>query len=167
MIYALIGMVSDPPKNNPLQADYGKTIKQVIRCTVSTLLFTNLDTPCEYIDWGWSEFIEKLEILSSAVFSCAIRKGHKIAWSQFLELDDFDVNWKDEVQRTPLSWAASSGDTAVVKLLLGTGRAEVNSKDDEGQTPLLWAVQAGHLAVTELLLETGQATVIVAAVVGC
>ena len=50
-----------------------------------------------------------------------------------------------------LLWAAAGGHEAVVKLLLGTGKAEVNSKDKDNQTPLLRAAAGGHEAVVKLL----------------
>jgi ankyrin repeat protein len=45
------------------------------------------------------------------------------------------VESKDGVGQTPLSWAAESGDEAVVKLLLEK-EVDVKSKDGGGQTPL-------------------------------
>ncbi|KAK4140868.1 uncharacterized protein C8A04DRAFT_14539, partial [Dichotomopilus funicola] len=53
--------------------------------------------------------------------------------------------------RTPLSWAAQNGREAVVKLLLGIGKADVNIADSAGRTPLSWAAQNGREAVVKLL----------------
>jgi ankyrin repeat protein len=46
-----------------------------------------------------------------------------------------DVESKGYNGRTPLSWAAESGDEAVMKLLLEK-EVDVKSKDGGGQTPL-------------------------------
>ncbi|KAH8744343.1 Het-eN, partial [Hyaloscypha sp. PMI_1271] len=62
-----------------------------------------------------------------------------------------DINTKDSLGRTPLSYAAERGHEAVVKLLLVTGKAEVDSKDSDGQTSLSWAAQNGHKAIVKLL----------------
>jgi ankyrin repeat protein len=62
-----------------------------------------------------------------------------------------ELETKDNVSRTPLSYAASNGQEAVVKLLLEKG-AELETKDNVGQTPLLWAAEYGHEAVVKLLL---------------
>jgi len=53
---------------------------------------------------------------------------------------------------TPLSWAASKGHEAVVKLLVGRDGVDVNWKDNTSRTPLLWAAERGHEAVMERLV---------------
>ena len=70
-----------------------------------------------------------------------------------------DVNSKDHIGRTPLSWAAGEGYEGVVRLLLATDKAEINSKDHYGWTPLSWAAATGHEAVVELLLILGKADI--------
>ncbi|KAL2004632.1 hypothetical protein VTN00DRAFT_3368, partial [Thermoascus crustaceus] len=65
-----------------------------------------------------------------------------------------DPNSKDNTGRTPLSWAASHGQGAVVQLLLEKG-VDPDSKDEDGRTPLSWAAYYGHEAVVKLLLEKG------------
>ena len=65
-----------------------------------------------------------------------------------------EIEWKDRLNRTPLSWAATGGHEAVVKLLLNQG-AEVESKDKDGRTPLSRAATNGHEAVVKLLLKQG------------
>ncbi|KAL6236307.1 hypothetical protein BDW75DRAFT_229631 [Aspergillus navahoensis] len=59
--------------------------------------------------------------------------------------------------------ASYLGLTAVIKILLETGKVDVESKDSEyeskstsGRTPLSWAAGNGHERVVKLLLETGK-----------
>ncbi|KAN0069115.1 hypothetical protein V8E54_012744, partial [Elaphomyces granulatus] len=63
-----------------------------------------------------------------------------------------DVNRRDKDGRTPLSYAASNGHEAVVKLLLDNN-ADIESKDHDSRTPLLYAAWNGHEAVVKLLLD--------------
>lgn len=54
--------------------------------------------------------------------------------------------------RTPLHWACSRGNTAVVTALLNAG-ATVSARDGAGKTPLHCAAQVGHTAVVLALLD--------------
>ena len=51
-------------------------------------------------------------------------------------------------------WAARTGNEAVVKLLLETGRIDANMKDHSDWTPLSLAAYNGHVAVVKLLSQT-------------
>jgi hypothetical protein len=65
-------------------------------------------------------------------FACAIRatlKRDSIELGFFLELDDINVNLKDNDNLTPFVMGSRRGDEPVVKLLRDMGWAEVNSKD--------------------------------------
>lgn len=76
--------------------------------------------------------------------------GHRVIVKLFLE-KGADVESRDGIGGTPLSWAAGNGHEATVKLLLEKG-ADVKSKDGYGETPLSWAAINGHEAVVKLLL---------------
>jgi ankyrin repeat protein len=65
---------------------------------------------------------------------------------------NFDI-W-DYLGRTPLIWAAGSGNETVVSLLLGRG-AHPNSATKESFTPLFYAAAYGHAAVVRLLIDGG------------
>jgi ankyrin repeat protein len=53
-----------------------------------------------------------------------------------------DINYRDAVfGRTPLSWAATSGNGEAVELLLAQDGIDLNLKDNGGRTPLSWAVE--------------------------
>ncbi len=60
------------------------------------------------------------------------------------------------IRDTPLWTAASSGQEAVVKLLLATGKVDPDAKDSDGRTPLWTAASKGQEAVVKLLLATGK-----------
>ena len=55
-----------------------------------------------------------------------------------------------------LSWAARTGNEAVVKVLVEKGAA-VDSADQSGRTPLSWAAENGQEAVAKVLVEKGAA----------
>jgi len=65
-----------------------------------------------------------------------------------------DYSWDliDQRGRTPLSWAASRGHEAIVRLLVGRVDVDADSKDHDGGTPLSWAAENGHEAIVRLLV---------------
>jgi ankyrin repeat protein len=70
------------------------------------------------------------------------------------ELDECDISG-----RTSLSWAAESGQEAVVRQLLDTGKVDVDSKDTSGRTPLSRAAENGHEATVKRLIDTNKVDV--------
>ncbi|KAI9795942.1 MAG: hypothetical protein M1833_006590 [Piccolia ochrophora] len=66
-----------------------------------------------------------------------------------------DVTSKDDIGRTPLSWATIMGHEGVLRSLLAVPSVEVNSKDRDGQTPLSLAAERGHEGIVRLLLNRG------------
>ena len=89
-----------------------------------------------------------------SVFSQIAEQGDEVILTFLCALDKFDIESKDGIDRTPLSWAAQYGYNAVVKLLLEKG-AEPAPRDNSSRTPLSYAAQHGHEAVVKLLLEKG------------
>jgi ankyrin repeat protein len=73
-----------------------------------------------------------------------------------LDTSKVDADSKDTDGRTPLSWAAESGQEAIVKLLLDISEVDADSKGAYGRTPLSWAAESGHEAIVKLLLDTGK-----------
>ena len=65
-----------------------------------------------------------------------------------------DVNYVHEVQGTPLSVAAQSGDTELVQLLMEKG-AKINADSGYGCTALYNAAAMGHLDVAKMLMDGG------------
>jgi ankyrin repeat protein len=68
-----------------------------------------------------------------------------------------DIESKNKDGWTPLTWAASRGDSAIVKLLLEKA-ADIESKDTDGRTPLSWAASHGDWASVQLLLKNSVAS---------
>ncbi|GKZ96017.1 hypothetical protein AnigIFM59636_010258 [Aspergillus niger] len=64
------------------------------------------------------------------------------------------VNTRDYLGRTPLTWAAGFGNSAVVEFLLDHG-AIVDSATAENFTPLFYAAAYGHHEVARLLIGRG------------
>jgi ankyrin repeat protein len=74
--------------------------------------------------------------------------------TQAIASDQFDIDSRDDAGRTPLSFAAETGDCAAARLFLDKG-AQLEIADQDGQTPLLWAAKNGHVALVLLLLDQG------------
>ncbi|KAB8364846.1 hypothetical protein FH972_024709 [Carpinus fangiana] len=73
--------------------------------------------------------------------------------SVFRELDSRHWHDRDSNGMSPLSWAASNGDAAMVELLLTIKEdIDINPIDLHGRTPIAWAAEKGHSAVVSLLL---------------
>jgi ankyrin repeat protein len=78
----------------------------------------------------------------------------KVWITERYELDQCDFGG-----RTPLSFAAESGQEATVKQLLDTGNVDVDSRDNDGRTPLSYAAWSGQEATVKQLLDTGKVDV--------
>ena len=89
-------------------------------------------------------------------FANAIYKGSIEEVKQHLTAGA-EVNAKAGDGLTPLSYAASLGQTEIVELLIAKG-ADVNAKSDFGTTPLDWTVEADHTETAALLRKHGGKT---------
>lgn len=65
-----------------------------------------------------------------------------------------DISSKDKEGLTPLMYAAMSGHTDIVRILLAEG-ADVNERSKNGKTALLLAVMGGHNDTVKMLLKNG------------
>jgi ankyrin repeat domain-containing protein 50 len=86
----------------------------------------------------------------------AVLHGHMAVVEQCLEIattDELDMN--PDICSTLVTWAASNGLEAVLKVLLKKG-ANSDSPDPEyGRTPISWSASGGHEAIVNLLIGHG------------
>ena len=76
-----------------------------------------------------------------------------LGWTKIVELllqHGADIERHDQVQRTPLCWAAISGSYDMVSLLMRHG-AKSETIDQIGWTPMRWAEQNKHSSVVQAL----------------
>jgi len=83
---------------------------------------------------------------------CASFFGIDEIVASLVKAEGCDINKKDCLGNTSLSWAARRGHEGVVKILLGRDDVNPNKPDNDGRTPLLWAVIWGHEGVMKILL---------------
>lgn len=65
-----------------------------------------------------------------------------------------DADSRDLFGKSPLAYAAESGSTSIIKLLLDRN-ADIDSKDAFGLVPIMYAARSGNAGVVQLLLERG------------
>ncbi|KAK5991494.1 Serine/threonine-protein phosphatase 6 regulatory ankyrin repeat subunit B [Cladobotryum mycophilum] len=102
------------------------------------------------------DFLSTESLVSSSCQAMMVQRDDPIppGYSQNIPVQGQNLNSKDSHSRTPLFWAAETGQESVVRLLLADNRVEPDGKDSIYiQTPLSWAAERGHTAVVKLLLE--------------
>ncbi len=65
-----------------------------------------------------------------------------------------NIPGSNELESSPLQFAAQNGQTALVQALIARG-ADVNYQNETGQTPLMYATRGGHLDVMKAIVEAG------------
>ncbi|CAM9197590.1 unnamed protein product [Ectocarpus fasciculatus] len=90
--------------------------------------------------------------LQGPLRDCARNPGDDGALARSLLDAGAPTNFFDNTGRSPLHWACTRGNTAVVLALLEAG-ANGSARDGSGKTPLHCAAQVGHTAVVMVLLE--------------
>jgi ankyrin repeat protein len=73
---------------------------------------------------------------------------------KFLVEKGANVNVRDQINSTPLLWAAGFGKPETVAFLLAKG-ADVKASDDNGWTPLIWAAGLGQPQTVDVLVKAG------------
>lgn len=94
-----------------------------------------------------------------------LHQAARYGWLEDIEAEldagaDIDAPTTDLYQWTPLHWAALSGQTEAVRLLLARG-ANINSSEAKGSTPLMFAIHGRHVETAHALLEAGADTRVV------
>ena len=84
--------------------------------------------------------------------SLGLRRTDQALVKLLLASDGVNLNSRDYLKRTPISWAAANGHTEVIVILLENGGLNPDLKDIFGRTPLSYAAGNGHHAVVALLL---------------
>ncbi|KAJ6438354.1 ankyrin repeat domain-containing protein 28 [Purpureocillium lavendulum] len=113
---------------------------------------------------GWNEVVDAILELKgnidsqdedgrTAVSHCA-ELGDETTLKDFLKLGAFG-DLADTRERTPLHWAASSGQSGAVRLLIQTGQVDSGRPNKEGDTALWCALRKNHLSVVEALTDAG------------
>ncbi|KAH6637800.1 heterokaryon incompatibility protein-domain-containing protein [Boeremia exigua] len=88
----------------------------------------------------------------------AIGDAEKNAISLWLEKEENDCEFQDEMGRTPLSWAAGYHyGTWMVEALLKARKCNLELVDEIGFTPLMWGTQAENINTMRLLLDADEA----------
>jgi ankyrin repeat protein len=98
--------------------------------------------------------IRPKEVVSS--LAAAIRKGHSEVAQQLLRAGGRVVE-QDELGRTPLHWAAQTGNRAFALILYEQDRGllDLNAQDLELRTPLHYAAISSHVPLISLLHSLG------------
>ena len=95
------------------------------------------------------------DIFGRTALHLAAQKKNRYILQKLLEKKtEIDIEPKDSVNVTPLSYAATFGDVECVRLLLDSG-ANINSKDINSWTPLFYAVEYGKMDAAKLLIDRG------------
>jgi len=83
---------------------------------------------------------------------CASYFGIDEVIATWIEMECYNINKRDFIGFTPLSWAARQGNQGAVALLLTRDDIDPDEPDNYGATPLWGASHSGHEGVVRLLL---------------
>ena len=75
--------------------------------------------------------------------------------ANLIGMEGCDINQRDNMGFTPLTWASRQGNQGTVTLLLTRDDIDPSNPDSHGGTPLWWASYNGHEGVVRLLLARG------------
>lgn len=107
-------------------------------------LFLDRDDVDPHAKWG----------MDSTYMTVAAENNHENVINLLLSRG-LDPDAKDNIGRTPLSWAAHYHCDKTFKLLLARNDVNPDSKDETGRTPLSCAAETGNCEAVKLLLARG------------
>lgn len=101
---------------------------------------------------------ESLEQLFNLLVRHSMNECMLIIFLEYYSVEDFEVNHKDNRQRTPLHNAAAKGDNGVLEGLL-QGNADPNILDKDNCTPLCLAIRDEKFAAAQILIDSEEVDV--------
>ncbi|KXX75069.1 Ankyrin repeat domain-containing protein 50 [Madurella mycetomatis] len=102
-------------------------------------------------------FVDGQNVDGRAALSYYCENGGPVSMVRLLLDAGAHPDLVDEHKRTPLWWAAGSGDRETVKVLRDTGKVLLDAVDDQGRSPASQAAEKGHREVLRMLRDTGLA----------
>ncbi|KAJ3570125.1 hypothetical protein NPX13_g5838 [Xylaria arbuscula] len=98
------------------------------------------------------------EHLQPLLFSAA--KSNDFATVELLlQSQEVNPNWRSDIGRTPLSYAAELNYTRVIEILLDRIDISADLGDRDGQTPIFWALTRHNQHAFQLLVESGNVNI--------
>ena len=98
---------------------------------------------------------EVVSIFKGSPVHEAVKRGDLPGVRKLLKANPKRVNEIDVEWRTPLHWAADSGQDKIAQYLLSLPRIKLDMKDIREESPLQVAVRAGRLQIVKMLLDKG------------
>ncbi len=125
---------------------------------LSVLVALTLHTVTESMQAPWKEkksyATKRKRIANDDALLEASRKGDKTEIISLLE-NGSNIDTVGTYGMQPIHWAAESGCTATVELLLDRGATGIDAPDGYGWQPIHCAAQNGHMAVMVTLISHG------------
>ncbi|KAF3256424.1 hypothetical protein TWF192_001849 [Orbilia oligospora] len=113
------------------------------------LLLDHETDPNLYDKWGLTPLLEAALVGNLEIVNILLERGANTEFRSISTSSSSTI-----AGRTPLSFAAESGNKLLIELLLGKGE-ELDSRDDKGRTPLMHAARNCKPEVVIQLLESG------------
>ncbi|MBN1472651.1 MAG: ankyrin repeat domain-containing protein [Syntrophaceae bacterium] len=99
-------------------------------------------------------FFAATAVLPAQEIVDAVKNNNIARVKELVEANPQLINYKDEIGRTPLHWAARGVYFEILRYLVENG-ANVNAKDNNGTTPLVSVVTRTHLEAAKVLIDSG------------
>lgn len=115
----------------------------------------NIDAVLKQVrSWGYPVQLFPVFYEGTMPLHAAALNGDTGVIKNILETCGGNVNATDGNKATVIHYAAHSGNTDAISLLLKAG-ADINAQDAEGDSPLQYALVENHLEIVKLLVKAG------------